>query len=227
MSKKISLFCLALVFSFASLIYANSDISTKESIKSTEIIFLLDRSGSMGGLETDTIGGFNGFVKKQSEMGPTKITTILFDDRYEVLHNGVNAKNVVLTKEEYYTRGSTSLLDAIGKTINDVNARLEKTAKDEQPQQIIFVITTDGYENSSKEFTYAKISEMIKLQQEKHHWEFIFMGANIDVATESAKLNIPSANAFSYEASEEGTSRMFKEANSIVNDTRNKNEKNN
>lgn len=229
MSKKITLFCLALIFSFVSVLYAETyvidDVPTNNN--PTEIIFLLDRSGSMGGLETDTIGGFNGFVKKQNEMGYTKITTILFDDRYEVLHNGVNAADVLLTNEEYYTRGSTALLDAIGKTINDVSARLEKLPESEKPKQVIFVITTDGYENSSREFTYAKIGEMIKLQQEKYKWEFIFMGANIDAEKEGSRLNIPTANTFNYEASGAGTSRMFDEANKVVNETRNKNEENN
>lgn len=223
MQKRLLILCLGLILSCGSIIYAKS-ITTVPDERPTEIIFLLDRSGSMGGLETDTIGGFNGFVKKQSEMGYTKITTILFDDRYEVLHDGVNAADVVLTPEEYYTRGSTALLDAIGKTINDVSARLEKLPESEQPKQVIFVITTDGYENSSREFTYVKIGEMIKLQQEKYNWEFIFMGANIDVEKESSKLNIPSKNAFRYEASGDGTQEMYKNADAVVTESRNKNQ---
>jgi len=110
----------------------------------TEIVFILDRSGSMGGLENDTIGGFNGFVKKQAEAGQTSLTTILFDDKYEILHNGIDAGNVVLTEDDYFTRGSTALLDAIGKTINDVGKRLNETQETKRPGKVIFVITTDG-----------------------------------------------------------------------------------
>lgn len=183
----------------------------------TEIIFLLDRSGSMSGLENDTIGGFNSFIKSQSELGPTLLTTILFDDRYEVLHNGVNAKNVVLTRKEYYTRGMTALLDAIGKTIVNVNNRFSELNKyDLQRRNVIFVITTDGLENSSKEYTYAKINQMISTQKEVHNWKFIFMGANIDVAKESQRLNIAPDMAFSYAASPKGTEEMYDQVNSIV-----------
>lgn len=177
--------------------------------KLTEIIFLLDRSGSMSGLESDTIGGFNSFLKKQCEIGETLITTVLFDDRYEILHNGINAKGVVLSEKEYFTRGMTALLDAIGKTILDVGFRLSKTNEEDRPHRVIFVITTDGLENSSKEFTYEKVNQMIQHQQEKYGWEFIFMGANIDVAQESAKLGIAQDRAFSYKASRAGTAHMF------------------
>lgn len=210
-----------IVYNYNMALANEPDVNKSNS--TTEIIFLLDCSGSMYGLEEDTIGGFNSFVKKQSEIGPTTITTILFDDKYEILHNNLDASNVVLTKEEYQTRGATALLDAIGKTINDVNTRLEKLPKSEQPTQVIFVITTDGEENSSREFTYDKISEMIKNQQEKYNWEFIFMGANIDVAKESQRLNIPTGNAVRYEASSAGTADMFLEVENKVNATRNKN----
>jgi len=111
----------------------------------TEIVFILDRSGSMSGLENDTIGGFNGFVKNQAEAGQTSLTTVLFDDRYEILHNGITAGDVVLTGNEYYTRGSTALLDAVGKTINDVGRRLHNTPEALRPGKVIFVITTDGH----------------------------------------------------------------------------------
>ncbi len=176
----------------------------------TEIIFLLDRSGSMGGLETDTIGGFNGFVAKQRQMeGETRVTAVLFDDRYEILWNGVEAGAVKLTEQEYYVRGCTALLDAVGKTILDVGHRLAKTPNDERPGKVIFVITTDGLENASREFTLAKVKELIAHQQEKYSWEFIFLGANIDVAREAGNLGISPDCTFAFTASEAGIGEMY------------------
>jgi len=174
-----------------------------------EIVFILDRSGSMQGLEDDTIGGFNGFVQKQAEIGPTLLTTVLFDDKYEILHNGVNATGVVLTSGEYFTRGTTALLDAIGKTINDVGIRLNDTPEEQRPGKVIFVITTDGQENASREFSYAQIKQMITHQGEKYNWEFIFLGANIDVAEEGGRLGIIEKNLYSFDASHDGVKHMF------------------
>ena len=175
----------------------------------TEIVFLLDRSGSMSGLESDTIGGFNSFVKQQAGFGETRITTILFDDKYELLHDGANASVAVLTEKQYYVRGMTALLDAVGKAITDVGKRLAETAEPDRPGKVIFVITTDGQENSSKEFTYAKVREMITHQQEKYSWEFVFMGANIDVAAEGSRLGIKPDMSMAYEATEEGVEDCF------------------
>jgi hypothetical protein len=175
----------------------------------TEIVFILDRSGSMGGLESDTIGGFNSFVTKQAEIGPTNLTTVLFDDRYEILHNGIDAKKAVLTKKEYYTRGCTALLDAIGKTINDVGKRLNKTPESQRPGKVIFVITTDGLENASVEFSYDEVKRMITHQGEKYSWEFIFLGANIDVIQEGDKLGIKEGRAFSFKSDSEGIDVMY------------------
>lgn len=178
--------------------------------RSTEIIFLLDRSGSMGGLEDDTIGGFNGFVKRQCQMeGETKLTAVLFDDEYEILWNGVDARVVNLTNDHYFVRGCTALLDAIGKTILNVGSRLSKTREEERPEKVIFVITTDGMENASREFTYSKVKELIQHQQEKYNWEFIFMGANIDAAKEADHIGINTENAYHFEASSEGVEKMY------------------
>jgi uncharacterized protein YegL len=188
----------------------------------TEIIFLLDRSGSMAGLETDTIGGFNGFVKKQAALGPAKVTTVLFDDRYEILHNGIKAETAELSRKEYFTRGSTALLDAVGKTIKDVKKRIKAAGEEDKPGKVIFVITTDGLENASRQYTYQDIKEKIEKQTKKHGWEFIFMGANIDVAKESAHLGISADMAFCYEASMEGTAEMFDHANRMVRKLREK-----
>jgi uncharacterized protein YegL len=176
----------------------------------TEIIFLLDRSGSMAGLEGDTIGGFNAFVEKQSKLeGETILTAVLFDDEYEVLWNGVDSKQINLTEKEYYVRGCTALLDAVGKTILDVGYRLSTTAEEKRPGKVIFVITTDGMENASREFSYKKIKELIKHQQEKYGWEFIFMGANIDAAKEAESIGIDMDNAYNFEASEVGVGKMY------------------
>jgi uncharacterized protein YegL len=177
----------------------------------TEIIFLLDRSGSMGGLERDTIGGFNAFIDNQKKLeGKTLVTGVLFDDQYEVVWNGADAEKVKLTAEEYYVRGCTALLDAIGKTILDVGYRLSKTNEGNRPGKVIFVITTDGFENASREFTYEKVKELIKHQQEKYNWEFIFLGANIDAEREAYNLGIHSQNAFNFEATGVGVESMYK-----------------
>ena len=176
----------------------------------TELIFILDRSGSMAGLENDTIGGFNSLVKKQCELpGKTIVTAVLFDDEYEVLWEGMDAEKTVLTEKEYYVRGMTALLDAVGKTILSVRGRLANTAADKLPRKVLFVITTDGYENASREFTYEKVKEMIKFQQEKHQWEFLFIGANIDAAEEAGHLGVSEKDAIQFEASTVGVQKMY------------------
>jgi len=191
----------------------NNDQGRDKTMKKelTEIIFLLDRSGSMGGLESDTIGGFNAFIEKQRQLeGETIVTVVLFDDQYEILWNGIKAEDAKLTAREYYVRGMTALLDAIGKTILDVGSRLARTPEEERPGKVIFVITTDGLENSSREFTKEKVKELIKHQQEKYGWEFIFLGANIDAAKEAGGIGIHQDYAFNYVASEAGIQEMYK-----------------
>lgn len=187
----------------------------------TEIIFLLDRSGSMSGLERDTIGGFNSFLERQCQHeGETLVTTVLFDDEVEILWNGVDAKSVTLTREDYYVRGSTSLLDAVGKTILDVGNRLSKRPESARPGNVIFVITTDGMENSSMEFTYPKVKELIRHQQELYSWQFIFLGANIDVAKEAESLGIQEDQAFNFEATDKGVEIMYDSICEIVSEKR-------
>ncbi|MEC1522475.1 VWA domain-containing protein [Neobacillus niacini] len=187
----------------------------------TEIIFLLDRSGSMGGLEGDTIGGFNAFIERQRKVeGKTLVTAVLFDDHYEMVWNGIEAENVRLTSNEYYVRGCTALLDAIGKTILDVGYRLAKTNENERPGKVIFVISTDGFENASREYSYKKVKELISHQQEKYNWDFIFLGANIDTEREADSLGINVENAYSFEASEEGVECMYKMVSEVVREKR-------
>lgn len=177
----------------------------------SEIVFILDRSGSMSGLESDTIGGYNGFLARQkAEPGEARITTILFDDQYEVLHDAIDIKSVQsITEREYFTRGSTALLDAVGKTINSVGRRLRDTPEDQRPGKVIFVITTDGLENASREFNYQKIREMITHQRDKYSWEFIFLGANIDAEGVAGQIGIARDRAANYSASPVGTGAMY------------------
>ena len=148
----------------------------------TELVFILDRSGSMSGLESDTIGGYNSLLEKQKkEDGECVISTVLFDDKYELLHDRINLKGIVpITEREYFVRGSTALLDAVGRTIDKIGNAQKHTAEEERAEKVMFVITTDGMENSSREYGYDKVRQMIERQKDKYGWEFIFLGANID-----------------------------------------------
>ena len=177
----------------------------------TEIVFILDRSGSMMSLTDDTIGGFNAFIEKQkNEPGDALLTTILFDDQYEILHNGMNLKEVQpMTKDQYWARGMTAMYDAIGKTINEVGHRLSDIPEQYRPGKVIFVITTDGMENASREFTQAKVKEMIQHQTEKYSWEFIFLGANIDSVQQAKNIGISADFAADYCASVHGIDSMY------------------
>lgn len=177
----------------------------------TEMVFILDRSGSMDYLVSDTIGGFNSMIEQQKkEDGEAYVTTVLFDDYYELLHDHVNIKDVQpMTNDEYYARGCTALLDAVGKTINSIGKRLSDTPEEERPEKVIFMITTDGMENASIEFTKAKVKEMIEHQQDKYSWVFMFLGANMDAVSEAGSLGINSLHAHTYTASAQGTSSVY------------------
>lgn len=173
----------------------------------TELVFILDRSGSMSGLEGDTIGGYNSMLEKQKkESGEAIITTVLFDDMYELLHDRINLRGIEhITDKEYFVRGSTALLDAVGKTINKIRNVHKYTAKDELAEHVMFVITTDGMENASREFSYEKVRQMIECQKSKYGWEFIFIGANIDAITTAERFGISKDRATNYNADSEGT----------------------
>lgn len=177
----------------------------------TEIVCILDESGSMASLTDDTIGGYNSYIKDQQQTpGEAYLTTVLFDDRYIVLHDHVNIQDVPpMTRREYSPLGMTALMDAIGKTINSVGQRLSSTPEEERPAHVIFVITTDGYENDSKEFTRAKVKEMIEHQQEKYSWQFLFLGAGIDAYQEAASLGLGGAHAMSVSHSSVGTKSVY------------------
>ena len=177
----------------------------------TEIVFILDRSGSMGHLTTDTIGGYNAFIDKQKkEAGAALVTTVLFDDYYEILHNAMDISHInPLTSKDYFVRGSTALLDAIGKTINATIGRVRTLKEEYKAGKVIFVIITDGYENASCEYSYSTIKKMIDYQSEKYHWEFLFLGANIDAASEGEKMGIRRDRSTNYTASHEGSAMMY------------------
>lgn len=171
-----------------------------------ELVFILDRSGSMNGLESDTIGGFNGMLAKQKkEEGEARVTTILFDDQYEVLHDGTPIQEVnPISEEQYYVGGCTALLDAVGRTIQRI-IHVQKHSSGAFPaKKVIFVIITDGLENASKEYRYHTLKQIIDEQKKSYGWEFIFMGANMDAIKEAKKLGIEEDRAVSYQNDEEG-----------------------
>ena len=173
----------------------------------TEMVFILDRSGSMSGLERDTIGGYNSMLERQQkETGEARVTTILFDDRYEILHDRIALPEVSpMTENEYYVRGNTALLDAVGRTIAKVGAELDRMPEEERAEHVIVVITTDGMENSSQEFSEQKVRKMIEHQKEKYGWEFIFLGANIDAIATAERYGIGKERAANYNADGVGT----------------------
>lgn len=188
----------------------------------TEVVFILDRSGSMSSLTNDTIGGFNSFVEQQKkEAGECFLTTILFDDQYDVLHDHIDIQEVKpLTDREYFARGMTALLDATGKAISTVGNRLAVTNEDERPENVIVVITTDGQENSSKEFTAEKIKEMVSHQEEKYKWSFLFLGANIDAFATGGAYGFDASRTAQYTADAIGTQTLYSSVTNFVADTR-------
>lgn len=173
----------------------------------TELVFILDRSGSMSGLEADTIGGYNSMLDKQKkEPGEAIITTVLFDDKFELLHDRISLKGISpITEKEYFVRGSTALLDAIGRTISKIGNAQKHTLEEERAEKVLFVITTDGQENASREYGYDKVRQMIERQKTRYGWEFIFLGANIDAVETAARFGINEDRAVNYNADGAGT----------------------
>ena len=173
----------------------------------TELVFILDRSGSMQGLEGDTIGGFNAMIEKQKKQpGKALISTILFDDRTEVLHDRVKLDRVKpITGREYYVRGCTALLDALGGSIHHIG-NIHKYARSEDvPEHTLFIITTDGMENASRRYSAPQVKAMIRRQKEKYGWEFLFLGANIDAVETAGRLGIAPDRAVNYHCDSAGT----------------------
>ena len=183
----------------------------------TEVVFILDRSGSMSGLEDDTIGGFNSILKKQREEdGDANVTTILFDDEIEMLHKRVNIKEIKnITSNDYYVRGCTALLDAIGYSINFM-INVAKSKNEEKAKNFLFIITTDGHENASREYSYEKIKKMITYQKEKYNWKFLFLGANIDAISTAKNFGISKEFASNYVSDEVGTKLTYEVMNDAI-----------
>jgi uncharacterized protein YegL len=177
----------------------------------TELVFILDRSGSMAGLEKDTIGGFNAMLKKQKEVeGECRITTVLFDNQINILHDRLDIQAIgSLTEKDYQVGGSTALLDAIGSTINKIGNVQKHSAYEHRASKVLFVIITDGEENSSREFSSQRIKKMIEHQMKKYNWEFIFLGANIDAVETSKMYGIRPDRTQNYHADARGVNLNF------------------
>lgn len=177
----------------------------------TELVFILDRSGSMAGLEQDTIGGFNSMIEKQKKQeGICYVSTVLFDHVSEVLHDRVRLDNITpMTDRDYTVRGSTALIDAIGGAIHHIG-NIHKYAREEDvPEHTMFVITTDGMENASHRYTSEQVKNMIENQKKKYGWEFLFIGANIDAVETAARYGIDKDRAVNYNADKKGTHILY------------------
>lgn len=174
-----------------------------------EIVCILDRSGSMSSIRSDAIGGFNAFLKDQKSVpGAAKLTLVLFDHEYIVLHDAVKLEDVPeLSSSDFVPRGSTAMFDAIGRTIDAIGGRLDKS--DTKPDKVIVAILTDGEENSSQEYTSDRVAKMIKHQQDKYAWEFVFLAANQDAFRAGAALNIKACNTANFVASAAGTADAY------------------
>ena len=182
----------------------------KKTNNITELVFILDRSGSMAGLEADTIGGFNAMIKKQKKLGnPCYVSTILFDDESKVIHNREKLGEIdLMTEDDYVVGGCTALLDAIGGAIHHIGRR-HKFEKELSPAHTIFVITTDGQENASHRYSSEQVKKMIERQKEKYGWEFLFIGANIDAVETAARYGIDKDRAVNYNADGQGTHILY------------------
>ena len=177
----------------------------------TEIVYILDRSGSMSGLEADTIGGFNSMMDKQKKTGEKAVvSTVLFDDECEVIHDRVPIEKIEkMTDKQYYVRGCTALLDAVGGAIHHIGNVHKYAREEDRPEKTIFVITTDGMENASSRYSREKIEKMVKKQQKKYGWEFIFIGANIDAYAEAQKYGIRKDRTVNYVSDGIGTANVY------------------
>ena len=184
----------------------------------TEIIFILDRSGSMQGLEKDTIGGFNSLIEKQKKIeGDALISTVLFANESKVIHDRVDVKDVKpMTENNYITGGCTALLDAIGNAIHHISNIHKYARKEDVPEHTLFVITTDGMENATRTYTYPKVKKLIENQKEKHGWEFMFLGANIDAVNVASYMGIDENRAVNFNCDSEGTDLNYEVLNDAI-----------
>lgn len=184
----------------------------------TELVFILDRSGSMSGLEEDTIGGFNAMIATQKkEDGEALISTVLFDDKMVVLHDRLTIQKVEpMTAKQYVVRGCTALLDAVGGAIQHIGTVQKYAREEDRPEKTVFIITTDGMENSSRQYTYNQVKDMVERQKKMHGWEFLFLGANIDAIEVAGRFGIQPSRAVEYECDSEGTQLNYQVLNETV-----------
>ena len=188
----------------------------------TELVFILDRSGSMSGLESDTIGGFNSMIQKQQkEEGEAFVSTVLFDDVSEVIHDRAPIGKVEkLTDKDYYVRGCTALLDAVGSAIHHIGNVQKYARKEDRPSKTLFVITTDGLENASRRYQFKDVKKMIERQKKKYNWEFLFLGANIDAIEVAGHMGISADRAANYHCDETGTALNYQVLEQAVSNVR-------
>ena len=198
---------------------ASCEDTTAEPV---QIVCILDRSGSMANLAEDTIGGYNSFLAKQKENpGTAEVTTVLFDNQYEVIADGVNLTEIAdLTPETYYARGTTALLDAVGMTINSLLGKMEKEKICPEKRRVLFMIMTDGLENASREYNKATVKSLIEATTENYHWNYIFMGANIDSAQEASSIGIKKQHAVNYAPDSEGIAKTFNKMSEAADEVR-------
>ena len=188
----------------------------------TELVFILDRSGSMSGLEQDTVGGFNSMLRKQkTEPGECLVSTLLFDSETAVIHDRVPLAQVPeLTREQYFARGSTALLDAVGGAIHHIGNVHKYARREDVPERTVFVITTDGMENSSHRYDYDKVRSMITRQKEKYGWEFLFLGANMDAVAEASRFGIQADRAVRFRNDGEGIALNYSSVCEFIEEVR-------
>jgi len=188
----------------------------------TEIVFILDRSGSMSGLEADTIGGYNSLMEKQKkEEGEAYVSTVLFDDKVEVLHDRIPLSEIrSMTDKEYYVRGCTALLDALGGAIHHIGNVHKYVREEDRPEKTLFIITTDGMENASRQYSYDKVKKMVERQRKRYGWEFLFLGANMDAVKEAGRFGIRADRAVNYECDERGTEVNYRALSNAVSSVR-------
>jgi uncharacterized protein YegL len=181
----------------------------------TELVFILDRSGSMSGMANEALNGFNSFLEEQKKLsGEANLTLVLFDHEYTLIHNGRNIKEVEpLTTSVYSARGTTALLDAVGRTMDDVGKRLSATPEENRPDKVLVAILTDGHENASKDYAKNKINEMILHQKDKYSWQFLFLAANQDAFTEGAKIGVNYNQSMNYTMDAAGFAKSFNTLN--------------
>lgn len=188
----------------------------------TELVFILDRSGSMSGLEADTIGGFNSLLEKQKrEEGQVLVSTVLFDNEIQVLHDRICLEDVPpMTEQDYFVRGCTALLDAVGGAIHHIGNVHKYARAEDVPEHTLVVITTDGMENASHRYTAPHVKKMVKRQQEKYGWEFLFLGANIDAVKTAGRFGIAPQRAANYHNDSAGTALNYEVLNQAVSSVR-------